>query len=73
MSGPEIKHTLRKTEFPVCAREALLKTGKRIIFLKSGAVSHYIPLFFSSVNMWTCSKYQTYGLSFRFNCRIYIL
>lgn len=29
MSGPEIKHTLRKTEFPACAREALLKIGKK--------------------------------------------
>lgn len=27
MSGPEIKHNLRKTEFPGCAREALLKIG----------------------------------------------
>lgn len=28
ISGPEIKHSLRKLHYPVCAREALLKIGK---------------------------------------------
>lgn len=28
MSVAEVKHTLRKTEFPICAREALAKIGK---------------------------------------------
>lgn len=28
MNGPEIKHTLRKLDYPQCAQEALLKIGK---------------------------------------------
>lgn len=29
MSNTEIKHALRKSEFPVCAKDALLKIGKQ--------------------------------------------
>lgn len=31
ISGPEVKYSLRKMDYPLCAKEALIKIGKYII------------------------------------------
>ncbi|KAF2903306.1 hypothetical protein ILUMI_02870 [Ignelater luminosus] len=40
LSGPEIKHTLRKLEFPLCAKEALTKIGQLLISNRTPTLKH---------------------------------
>lgn len=71
MNGPEIKHTLRKIDYPQCAQEALSKIGTNRLHKRKSILNNKF-ISFRTINMWKI-EYKTHGFSFGFNGRICIL